>query len=479
MSTQSGAARAAHSFPLPVETGTRRNNQPANTPITAQLEGALVWLRPKLPWLHAVLFAGFLLLLLGPVMLPQIEFVTWLAEFSNWLIWGLWFPLVFASVLVSGRSWCGMLCPMGAASQWMNNIGLKRPIPAWLRWEGTPIVSFILITILGQTVGVRDYPSALLEVFGGTLLVALVIGFLYGQGRGRRAWCRHACPIGLLLGVFSRLSLVDLVPKRPRKGGDAYTEHGMCPTMIDINRKTESRHCIMCMRCVHPEHNGGLTLRLRTAGAEIAEIKHHHPALSEIWFLLLGAGIALGGFLWLVLPEYQSLRQFIGVWAIEHEMHWVGQSGPAWLMSVHPEARETFVWLDFLLIVSWMSGVMLIFTLVLGSLNALASGVAGKLGAKGDFRQRFTELGYQFAPASMISLLLGLGGELFNSLPGQAVFVTKLILVAAAFSWSVYLGWKILRNQGLGKISASVSMLPGSCGISLVVAAWWPALTGV
>jgi len=413
------------------------------------------------------------------VLLPDSPLASRFAATGNWLIWGLWFPLVFASVLLSGRSWCGVLCPMGAASQWMNAIGLKRPVPGWLRWEGTPIVSFVLITILGQTVGVRDYPNALLEVFGGTLLAALLIGFLYGQGRGRRAWCRHACPIGLLLGVFSRLSIVDLVPKRQRKGGDAYTERGLCPTMIDINRKTESRHCIMCMRCVHPERGGGLSLRLRTPGAEVAAIDRHHPALSEVWFLLLGTGVALGGFLWLVLPEYQSLRQLIGVWAIEHGLYWIGQPGPSWLMVVHPEARETFVWLDFLLIVGWMLGIMLLFTLALGTLNSISTWLAGQFGAGKPFRQRFTELGYQFAPVAMVSLLLGLGGELFNSLPAHPAHWLKVALLAGALLWSLLLGWRILRNQGLGMTTSTLALLPGMAGSCLVAAAWWPALGGI
>jgi hypothetical protein len=479
MRSSAASGRPARPFPIALEIGQKSSIVRGRGRFSVPLELAFVWLRPKLPWLHALLFVGFLIVLLVPVALPEAPFTSKLADFSNWLIWGLWFPLVFISVLISGRSWCGMLCPMGAASQWMNNIGLKRPVPGWLRWEGTPIVSFILITILGQTVGVRDYPIALLEVFGGTLMAALLIGFLYGQGRGRRAWCRHACPIGLLLGVFSRLSIVDLVPKRPRKGGDAYTERGMCPTMIDINRKTESRHCIMCMRCVHPQRNGGLTLRLRPPGEEVADIHNHHPSMSEIWFLLLGTGVALGGFLWLVLPEYQTLRQLAGSWAIEHELYWIGNPGPAWLMSVHPEARETFVWLDFILIVGWMLGVMLLFTLLLGMLNSVSTGLAGRLGARGERRQRYIELGYQFAPVAMVSLLLGLGGELFNNLPQQSIIWVKLILLAGAFSWSVALGWRILRNQGLNPVASLLSMIPGITGITLIVAGWWPAVSAV
>ncbi|MEJ2061168.1 MAG: 4Fe-4S binding protein [Gammaproteobacteria bacterium] len=412
-------------FPIPVKVEQTATG-PKQGSVAAQVEHAAARLRPWLPWVHAFMFVAFLALLLGPVLLPASPTATRLAAFSNWLIWGLWFPLVFLSVLVSGRSWCGVLCPMGAASQWMNRIGLKRPVPAWLRWEGTPILSFVLITILGQTVGVRDYPGALLEVFGGTLLAALLIGFL----------------------------------------------------MIDINRKTESRHCVMCMRCVQPGRRGGLGLRLRAPGAEVAEIQHHHPAVSELWFLLLGTGVALGGFLWLVLPEYQWLRQHIGVWAINHGMYWIGNPGPGWLMVNHPGSREVFVWLDFFLIVGWMLAIMLAFTLVLGTLNAAAAWLAGKLGAGGGFHARFVALGYQFAPVAMVSLLLGLGGELFADLPGQWAVTIKLVLLAGALLWGIDLGRRILAGQGLRGVHAAIVLLPGTTGALAVAAAWWPALAG-
>ena len=183
--------------------------------VARRIEEVAVALRPYLPFVHVAMALAFVALIAAPIVLPASEIAREMGQTARFLIWTLWFPLVFLSVLVTGRLWCGVLCPMGAASEWMNGIGPKRKVPAWLRWEGTPIASFLIVTILGQTVGVRDYPSAILEVFGVTLLAALAIGYFYGQGQRKRAWCRHACPIGLLLGVFSRLGPVDLVPKRP------------------------------------------------------------------------------------------------------------------------------------------------------------------------------------------------------------------------------------------------------------------------
>ncbi|HEX2549239.1 MAG TPA: 4Fe-4S binding protein, partial [Gammaproteobacteria bacterium] len=294
----------------------KKNNRPLprNHPLMVAIEKFFYRHKEKLLFMHIAMFAGFILLTVLPVFLstPD-ESSTIFNNFtllSQFLIWGIWFPLVFASVIFSGRSWCGILCPMGAASEWANKIGFQRSIPGWLKWEGTPIISFLIVTILGQTIDVRDQADAILELFGGTLILALLIGFFYGKKK--RAWCRHVCPIGLLLGVFSRIGAVQFAPKDPHPGGDLYTEKGICPTMISINRKQESRHCIQCFRCVKPTSPGGLFVRLRKFGEEIIRIREHNPNFAEVMFIFLGTGIALGGFLWLILPEYQTLRQIIG-----------------------------------------------------------------------------------------------------------------------------------------------------------------------
>ncbi|WP_245651327.1 carbohydrate porin, partial [Paramagnetospirillum marisnigri] len=199
------------------------------------------------------MFLVFLGIILVPVFLPDppgnATPLTHYTTFTNYLLWGLWFPLVFMSVIFTGRSWCGLLCPMGAAAEKANAYGPKFKIPSWLSWEGTPVVSFLIVTILGQTVGVRDHPEAAAEVFGGTMLAAIIIGWLFGSKK--RARCRHACPIGLLLGVFSRLGAVEFAPWTRKSTTEGYTDRGICPTLIDISRKTESRHCIECFRCVN------------------------------------------------------------------------------------------------------------------------------------------------------------------------------------------------------------------------------------
>ncbi len=442
----------------------------------------------KLVLVHAVLFLFFLVLIVLPLCLPQpaeqATIFTNFTLFAQFLLWGIWFPLVFVSVIFTGRSWCGILCPMGAASEWITRIGLKRQIPGWLKWNGTPILSFLLVTILGQTVDVRDQATAIAEIFGGTLLLALLIGFFYGKQK-KRAWCRHVCPIGLLLGIFSRLGAVQFAAKQSRAGGDQYTEKGICPTMISISQKQESRHCIQCFRCVKPASQGGLFLRFRRFADEIIRIRDHTPSLGEVGFIFLSTGISLGGFLWLVLPSYQTLRQTMGEWCIEHGWNWIGESGPHWLMSVHPELRQTYNWLDFFMIVGFMLSCMLITALVLSLCTLASSYLAGLFRADKTLKDRFVELGYQFAPVAMLSIIIGLGDSLFSTLHNALnissgiLASVKAALFIGSIIWSIYLGKRLLLRQGVGGIKNWIALIPGVLGSLFIALAWWPAIFGV
>jgi 4Fe-4S binding domain len=466
------------------------DHRPATPPAIRlrRLERFAAQNRDKLAWIHVAMFFSFMALMIVPLYLPlpgdHATFYGNFTLFANFVIWGLWFPLVFVSVIFTGRSWCGVLCPLGAASEWANGVGLKRPVPRWVRWEGTPIVSFIVITVLAQTVDARGFPQGIAVVFGLAFACAIVLGFVYGPGKKKRPWCRHMCPIGLMLGVFSRIGAVQFAPKRPRAGGDAYTEKGLCPTMIDLNRKEESRHCIECFRCVHPEAKGGLKLMARWPGTEVAQIRRFNPNAAEIWFLFLATGVSIGGFLWLVLPQYDRLRQQAGIWAIGHGWDWIGAAGPWWLMSVHPAGREVYTWLDFFLITTFMLACAVALTVVLALLTALSSWLAGKLKADLGFRARFVEQAYAYMPVAMVSLVIGLGSELFEALPligvpAAYVPAIKLALFALGVAWSLVLGRRLLAAQGLRGIAQPLALLPLIAGVAVIGLAWWPAIFGI
>ena len=447
------------------------------------VEAFLVRHRDRYVWLHVAMMALFVAVIVVPVFLPDPpETATPWTHFTvlaNVLLWGVWFPLVFLSTVLTGRTWCGVLCPMGAATEWTNKVGLGWPIPRWMRWEGTPAVSFIVVTAWGQTLSVRDFADSAAILFGATMAAALVVGFLWG--RKKRAWCRHLCPIGRVLGLYARLGPVDIVPQTRVPGRDIYSLKGACPTMIYLPQKAETRHCIQCMRCVNPGAKGSLRLVFRRFGREIERIREHRAHFAEGWMLFLDTGVALGGFLWLISPVYQRMRQAAAEWALARDWAWWFESGPRWLMSVHPEQAEVFWWLDFFMIVGFMLGWMLLVAVALGSLTALAAWISGRLGGDGNMRQRFTELSYQYAPVAMGSLIIGLGSALFEPLRftplGSAgVHGAKAVLFLCCVAWSVYLGERLLARQGVPAGRRWLALLPGMAGSTLVGAAWWPAI---
>ena len=471
---------------IPVRGTPTESSAPVSpTPIRDAVEGFFVRYRHRLIWVHAAAFVVFVVVIALPLYLPEAPEsatpFTHFTRFANYLIWGLWFPLVFLSVIFTGRSWCGLFCPMGAATEWTNKVGLQREIPGWLRWEGTPAVSFIVTTIWGQTVGVRDHPEAAALVFGGTMLAALVIGYLYG--RKKRAWCRHLCPIGRLLGLYSRLGAIQFAPQVKRPGRDAYSEKGACPTMIDLVGKNESRHCIECFRCVNPTAKGSVRMEFRRPGVEIENIRENRANQAEAWFLFLDTGVALGAFLWLVLPKYQELRQALGAWSLDRGWLWLLEPGPSWLVSVHPQRGEVFLWLDFFAISSFMIAWMIAMAVLLASTTAAAAYLSGRVGGDGRFRRRFSELGYQYAPVAMVSLIIGLGALLFDPikstpLGNAGVHAVKGGLFVLGVAWSVWLSQKILARQGVPATKRWLPILPGIAGSIVIGACWWPAIFG-
>jgi len=435
-----------------------------------------------LPWLHLAMLLVFLAVLVVPVYLPEsAEQATFLDDgriLANYLLWGVWFPLVFFSVVLTGRSWCGFLCPMGAASELVNRHGLKMKTPAWIRWPGTPILSFILITLLGQTTGVRNHPEAALEIFGGTFVLAILVGWLWG--RNKRVWCRHLCPIGLLLGVFARLGAVQLSPRKRKAGPDALTDKTICPTYIDLPRKRAARHCIECMRCILPGHQAGLAVSFRRPGQELESIRKHAPDGWETLFIFLGAGIALGGFLWLVLPFYDAWRQAVGTWFIEHGQFWIGEPGPAWLMSVHPERREVFRWLDFFMITSTMIAVMVLSAMVLGAASWASALIARRFGGTSSVFHSGIQIGYSQAPVALMALMIGLATELFTpflrlGMTPTAVNDVKAAMILFGWLWSLWLAWRILAGLGVNR-GRVLAVLPAALGSSAMAAAWWLAV---
>ncbi|MBI5235444.1 MAG: 4Fe-4S binding protein [Deltaproteobacteria bacterium] len=434
--------------------------------VIKQIERFFVRHRDRFPYVHAVMFVVFAILILVPPFLPVpaegaaiLDDISLMARF---IVWGVWFPLVLLSVVFLGRFWCGVLCPQGALAEHIGKKGLNRPLPKWLRWEGTPVISFIAVTALGQLTGVRDYPLPTLEILGGTMLAAVLVGFLYASGR--RPWCRYLCPIGPLLGIFARLG----APSFERNGAGA--GRCACPTFINTANKVSSSACIECFRCVAPD--GSMRLTIRRPGLEIEEIEKREPGLFEAAFLFMATGLALGAFHWQANPAYIRYKQVLGSLLLYLGVgEFMGKGGPWWIMAAYPEAGEAFNRLDVVTITTFMLICMACVACSLFTLTALSAFISG---GKDGLMTRATRLGYLYAPVALISLVIGLGLPLFQSLASLgaakgAVRMTLVILFVAGSAWSGYLAIRLNKGRG-------VAALPNFIGIGLVATAWHSVL---
>lgn len=385
------------------------NRGSAKYNLASRLDRFLVRTEPHLFKLHILMLAIFAVVVFGPLLSGNTSKGSEAGAISRVLLWGVWFPLLLLSVVALGRVWCGWLCPMGAASEWVSKIGRHRRIPRWLRWAGLPLASFILISILNEAFGADEKPGLTALMFGSLFLAALTFGFLFE--RGKRVWCRHACPIGMILGVAARFSPVSLQPKRPMAGREGYAERTICPAKIDLKRKTESQHCIACLRCLTPDSNGGLGIVFRGPCSEIAAVATGNPSLTEVIFLFSSIGISLA-----VqsedLPALARLSQACGIGS--------GALATAFLVTV-------------------------VATLIVGILSAASAGAARLLSRgnpKTSWRPGFYRIGYSFAPVALAALLFSMGDVAFESLEelgmsGNAVGAIKSVILIGALLGSV------------------------------------------
>ena len=226
---------------------------------------------------------GFLAVWLNPLIaLPQVCGVVYhchacpasafacpigvLANFAAWHV----FPLVAVGLLLAvalsvGSLICGWVCPFGL----LQDLAAKLPtpklrLPAWMGcgrfvvlgvmvlavpyWLGKDSALFIcricpvgtLEASIPDALKTGVWPSTTRLVVLGLLLTTMVFV--------RRPWCRVLCPLGGLLALGNRFSLLRI---RWNKSACNHCTRcaKACPTDVDPTTEPNSSRCVRCLDC--------------------------------------------------------------------------------------------------------------------------------------------------------------------------------------------------------------------------------------
>lgn len=193
-----------------------------------------------------------------------------LATKLTWTIW--WAGIIFTFLLV-GRLWC-LMCPFGALNEWASRaVKPKRRFPRTLRNLWLANLMFILLTWADEQLGVVRSPAVtswLVIFFAAT---AIVTGLFYL----RRSFCRHLCPIGGLISIYSMTSPLELRAESQQRCKACRTKdcyqgneqgHG-CPMFEFPQIMDRNNYCNLCGECIKTCPEDNITLRLRPFSADI------------------------------------------------------------------------------------------------------------------------------------------------------------------------------------------------------------------
>jgi polyferredoxin len=224
--------------------------------------------------------------------------------------------------LVVGRAFCGWLCPLGTLQELSSllltprsrreSIDANRFRP-WQAWKYLLLATLLAFAVLGSWQGGLLDPLSLTarglqgglwpalsrgrEVPGGWLAAALLVSVVLASRWVPRFFCRALCPLGALLGVFSRLALF-----RIERRGAACTDCRLCTFACQGADEPLATHrpgeCLVCLECLDACPDGAISFGLRLsqpAAPDRPDVRRRHLVGGALLGLTLGPVLRASG----------------------------------------------------------------------------------------------------------------------------------------------------------------------------------------
>ena len=163
--------------------------------------------------------------------------------------------VLFVGLLVGGvASLFTLVAPYGAFGRIMTN--LVQPLWIWC--------NNLLVGVAAHFDSYAFYSVEVLWRGAASLVVAVVTLVVVGwlAWRGGRTWCNTICPVGTLLGLFSRFALLRPVIDTAKCNGCGRCARNCKSACIDPKNHTiDMSRCVVCFDCLDSCKQGAISYR--------------------------------------------------------------------------------------------------------------------------------------------------------------------------------------------------------------------------
>jgi len=184
---------------------------------------------------------------------------------ANLAAWTLGWPALVLAAFLLARGWCSF-CPLEAIGAYLGVASRVVREPArWLCSFGGALsfAGLVFILLVEQATGMFSRPLATGLLLCGMLAATVGADLVLG----RRGWCKFLCPLGRIVRLVSRISILELhsngnVCLSRCRVDDCIKEKG-CPMGLHPSGIDGSDGCVLCLDCVRscPHHSMQLDLR--------------------------------------------------------------------------------------------------------------------------------------------------------------------------------------------------------------------------